>query len=184
MRGLGWVLPVALFFVNPSFGCSSTADDSEFQYGSEELRSAVEGQWALTISPKSGEPLEVTLRVEQAGAAPTAKRLLDDGLLRAAHACENRTLIRSAAACVQSTSMPLSVNFVSGDAWFATQQLTGSFDVHSLIFSQGYLGLSLGPQMVVALVDPDGAVIEATLAPASAPGTVSLRRISAASAAR
>lgn len=155
---------LAAFLLNPGFACGSAEPD--YQYGDAELRAAVEGDWALSVTSSSAAPLELTLRLEQR--AETAARHLERGappraLLRSAHACGTRTLLASAHACSDSTEMPLAVSFVAGDPSFETATLTGNFRVDSLIFDSGTLHLGLGELRLTAQLDSSGIVRTATV---------------------
>ncbi|HEX4403687.1 MAG TPA: hypothetical protein VH560_02595, partial [Polyangia bacterium] len=87
----------------------------------------------------------MTLRLAQAASAPAQEaRARGRALVRAAYACGNRTLVASASACIDSSSMPLAVTFVSGDASFATGPFSGTFIVESTTFTEGGLELTIG----------------------------------------
>ena len=68
MRNLLWLVPVAVFFLNPNLACS---DEPQFRYGAAEMRAAVEGDWTLALTLESGE-VPVTVHIEQSASAPTA----------------------------------------------------------------------------------------------------------------
>ena len=62
------------------------------------------------------------MHVEQAPTAPgatAARRAVGARLVRAAHACGTRTLVKGAGACTDESEMPLAVTYVAGDATFA-----------------------------------------------------------------
>ena len=118
MRRILPTVALAVFLVNPGFACS---DEPAFTFGATEMRAAVAGDWSLTITPAGGSALEVTIHLDQAAApATTAVRVPGASLVRAAHACGTRTLVKSADACIDRTEMPLAVDYVSGDASFAS----------------------------------------------------------------
>ena len=48
MRNLFWLLFIGFFFLNPGVACTGEPD---YQYGAEELRAAVEGDWSLAMTP-------------------------------------------------------------------------------------------------------------------------------------
>jgi hypothetical protein len=167
MRRLLWAIPLAAFFLNPSLACGP-APGPGYEYDAVELRAAVAGTWSLSFTPDGGKPTNVTLTVDQAaGAATTTATSPRAGLVRAAHACGTRTLVRAAAACLDITEMPLEVQFVAGDAALSTATLSGNFRVYGTRFSSGDLELVLGPYHIAALVDPFGTIFDARL---SAPG--------------
>jgi hypothetical protein len=167
MRRFLWAIPLATFFLNPSFACGGPTAPG-FDYGAPEMSAAVGGTWMLTFTPDGGAITHVTFTVEQAAgpAAPTA-RAPRRGLVRAAQACGTRTLVRAAAACIDLTEMPLAVKFVAGDETLATAALSGTFRVYGTQFSYGDLELVLGPYHVVTGVDRFGALVGTRL---SAPG--------------
>jgi hypothetical protein len=173
MRNLLWVLSVAVFLLNPSFACS---DEPDFQFGAAEMQAAVAGDWAFTITPTGGYAMQVTVHIDQGTAPATAARTAGLALVRAAHACGNRTLVKSAEACIETTQMPLAVGYVSGDAAFASATLSGWFNVHGLTFTMGELDLMIGPYQVLTRVNADGTLGEPRLGPLGATGTVAISR--------
>ncbi|HXJ23396.1 MAG TPA: hypothetical protein VMT03_24495 [Polyangia bacterium] len=167
-----WVVPIALFFLNPGFACSS---ETEYQFGAAEMRAAVEGEWTFAITPASGTPVRVQVRVSQAGpAAATTASARSIDLVRPAHACGSRTLLAGASACADATDMPLDVSFVDGDALFSGAGLSGKFTVYGLAFTQGSLELTLGPYQFLAVVNADGSLLNPQLGPMGDPGTLSV----------
>ena len=174
MRRLALLPAFAVFILNPS-ACSQ-ASDPQFQYGAEELRAAVEGTWDLTLKTDSGATATLALKFAQSASAGPASGARGDGvrgpaLLREAHACGTRTLIASAAACVDLSEMPLDVAFESGDTaldgaviWDEARgrtSLGGYLRVYSLVFTQGELNLSLGDVRITAQILEDGTVTSA-----------------------
>jgi hypothetical protein len=147
---------LASFLLNPGFACGGA--EPHYQYGEDELRAAVEGDWALSVTRGSDVPLELTLRLEQRTETAASARAPGAAppLLRAAHACGTRTLLASAHACIDSTEMPLTVGLVAGDPSFEAANLTGTFRVDSLIFDVGLLHLSLGELRLTAHLDGEG----------------------------
>lgn len=157
MRRLAWILSVAFFFLNPAFACGPA--EPEYHFGAPEMSFAVEGNWTFAIASQGGGPLQnVTVHVEQASSAQgTATAALSPrrSLIRAAHACGGRTLVKSAAACIDITRMPLVVTVVSGDAAFSESAPAGDFNVYGYEFSQGTLGLKVGPYQLEIQVFAD-----------------------------
>ena len=99
MRNLFWLLFIGFFFLNPGVACTGEPD---YQYGAEELRAAVEGDWSLTIAPNGAAPIAVTIHIAQATtAAGAAARAPGRSLVRSAYACGTRTLVKGAAACAR-----------------------------------------------------------------------------------
>jgi hypothetical protein len=142
------------------------------------MRAAVEGSWSFTIMPQGGSgPIQVTVKVVQADTAPAAQaRAESRALVRAAYACGSRTLVRSVGACMDSSVMPLAVTYVSGDASFASAPLSGTFEVLGTTFqiSNSFLRLSLGDFDIEAQLGPDGAILNAHVAPGGAPGNLTI----------
>lgn len=173
MRKLLWLVPVAFFFLNPAIACS---DDPDFQYGAPEMSAAVAGDWSFTITPDNGSATALTVHIEQAAASATAARAGGRSFVRAAHACGTRTLVKSAGACVDSSQMPLTVTFVTGDAAFATAALNGIFTVYGLTFVSGDLDVVLGPYQIKVQVNADGSAVNPRLVPATGnpTGTVTI----------
>jgi hypothetical protein len=171
LRRLAWLVPVALFFLNPALACGGGPD---YDYGAAEMRAAVEGTWLLTLTPEGGTPSEVRLQIEQATAAPDAQaaQAARWGLLRQAHACGTRTLVKSAAACGDSTQMPLAVTVVDGDAVFTGAKTTGIFTVYGLTFVIGEVELTLGERRVLFNIDRAGNPSHV----GSPPGTATIER--------
>jgi hypothetical protein len=177
MRKLSWLFLAAFFFLNPGFACGP--GEAEYQYGAAEMRAAIEGEWALTITPTGGAAEDYVVTLKQAtSATASASGPRTRSLVRAAHACGNRTLFASANACVDSTDMPLTVALGAGSPP-VTGTPTASFNVRSLTFTQGELYLTLGERRVTASVKADGTVIRADVSTVAAGpiGTATLRRL-------
>jgi hypothetical protein len=175
MRNLLWFLPIAVFLLNPSFACS---DEPTFQFGAAEMRDAVEGDWSFAIRPAVGAATQVTVHVDQAGPPATASaRASGVALVRAAHACGTRTLVKSAGACIDVTEMPLAVTYVSGDAAFATAAMSGVFRVDGLTFGPGDLELMVGPYQIVARLNADGTLADPHLGPGGTTGELMVTRL-------
>lgn len=175
MHRLLWLIPIAVFVLNPGFACS---DEPQFQYGAAEMRAAVEGDWTFTITPEGGTAIAVTVHLEQAATsgATTTSRPQERALVRAAHACGTRTLVKSAAACVDVSEMPLAVTYVSGDASFATAMMSGGFSVLGLTFGSGMLSLNLGSFQIRAQVGADGSLTDPQLGPPGTAGALTVSR--------
>lgn len=86
-----------------------------------------------------------------------------------------------AAACSDSTQIPLVVTFVSGDPAFSATAMSGDFTVDSLTLFTGELSLRLGSYEISATVDANGTVEDARLdRPTTVqppPGTITLSRL-------
>ena len=175
MRNVAWLIPLGFFFLNPGFACG--IDEPQFQYGAPEMRMAVEGDWGFTITPAGGAPMQVVVHVTQgSGAAASQEQPSHGELMRTAYACGTRTLVRSAAACFDTSQMPLAVSYVSGDASFANVSMSGMFTVHSLVFAAGELALMIGPYQILAEVKPDGSLEDPRLGTEGTAGTLVVAR--------
>jgi hypothetical protein len=168
MRRLLWAIPVALFFLDPSFACGPP--EPQFRYGATEMRAAVEGNWSFTIMPDGASgPIQVTVNVEQAATLPGQQAQAPVlGLVRPAYACGSRTLLKSASACIDTSTMPLDVTYVLGDASFASVPMSGTFEVMGTEFQTAattMLELVLGEYHVHAQVGPTGDVVNPLLGP-------------------
>jgi hypothetical protein len=174
VRRLLWAFPIALFFLDPSFACTS---EEEWQFCSAAMRGAVEGEWTFNITPAGGTPVQAHVRIAQAtqGKATTA-RARPIALVRPAYACGSRTLLASASACVDVTEMPLDVSFIDGDATLSGGPLSGTFKVYGLAFTTGYLELAIGPYHSVVYVTPDGSPFNPQLDPTGPSGTLAVTR--------
>jgi hypothetical protein len=156
MRRRLWVLALPTFFLNPFFACDSSEPD--FQYGATELRAAVEGTWSVTLTPVQGAPLQGTLQLDQAAKPSAASLRRREGAIRSAHACETRTLFKTAEACDDGTTMPLKVSFVSGDTALNGGTLSGEFSVPGTIFEFGNLFLQIGSYRLSAKITAMSAI--------------------------
>jgi hypothetical protein len=163
MRNLLWLVPVAFFFLNPNVGCASP-DEPQFQYGAAEMVAAIAGTWTFTITPNGGTATPVTVQLDEADNVPGATAQASGrSLIRAAHACGSRTLVKSAGACTDFTSMPLAITFVSGDPSLMNAPLSGGFIVSGTTFQAGQLEVIIGSYQISAVVLPDGTVTNTSL---------------------
>ncbi|HTA19176.1 MAG TPA: hypothetical protein VK989_07770 [Polyangia bacterium] len=163
MRRALWLVPVAIFFLNPGFACGPP--EPQYQYGAAEMRAAVEGSWSFTLTPiTAGASKTVTLRIAQSTTAPAQEaRAPGRAFVRAAYACGNRTLVASASACVDSSSMPLAITFVSGDASLTNGPFSGMFIIESTTFVDGRLDLTVGSYQLSMQVRADGTIEQASV---------------------
>jgi hypothetical protein len=181
MRRILWTIPLAFFFLNPSFACGPADDAPQFHYGAVEMRAAVEGVWSFAIMPEGAAgPIKVMVKVQQAASAPGAEAhasATGRSLIRPAHACGSRTLVRSAGACVDISTMPLTVTFVDGDASFASAPMSGAFEVMGTEFDapSTELQLMIGGYDIEAQLGPDGVPVDPHVGPnGSSRGTLTI----------
>lgn len=176
MRKLAWAVAVAFFFLNPGLACGPSESDQQFQFGAAELRTAVEGDWLVTLTPDGGGAETYHVHLAQAAAPPSAsEQLAPRSLVRSAHACGSRTLVASASACVNVTEMPLAVTLAAGDPP-SSGTPSGKVNVYGTQFQMGYLDLVIGSYHVAAILTPDGTVTNAHLAVGGAAGMATLAR--------
>jgi hypothetical protein len=124
-----------------------------FDFGTEEMRAAVEGTWQLTVERTDGTSRELTFTLRQAA---DEDRTAARGLVGTAAACGKRSLVRTAGACLDRTVMPLELRLVRGDAGDASA-LTASLQVWGPTFSRGALILMRGKaSWEEAEIFPDG----------------------------
>jgi hypothetical protein len=178
MRRALWAIPIAVFFLNPSFACGPSDDAPQFHFDATEMRAAVEANWSFTIMPEGAAgPIQVTVKVEQAATAPAAQaRAPRRSLVRAAHACGTRTLVKGAAACVDVSAMPLTVTFVSGDASFASAPLSGLFQIMGAEFNvqSTLFQLVLGDYHIEAQLEPNGELVNPHVVPVGSRGSLTI----------
>ncbi len=178
MRRLFWLVPVTAFFLNPSLACVGT-DQPQFQYGAAEMQAAIAGNWTFTIAPNGATATAVTLQFDEASNVPGATaQAAGRSLIRAAHACGTRTLVKSAGACTDDTSMPLAVTFVSGETSLMNAVLSGVFRVSGTTFQGGLLEVMIGSYQIEASLLPDGTVVNSYfyVTGQGATGTVTVTR--------
>ena len=163
MRNLLWLFPVAVFFLNPNLGCVGP-DEPQFQYGAAEMEAAIAGNWTFTITPNGAAASAVTLHLDEADSVPgPTAQASGRSLIRAAHACGSRTLVKSAGACSDTSEMPLAVTFVSGDPSLMNALLSGTFIAFGTTFQGGSLEVTVGPYQIEAGLVPDGTVMNTSL---------------------
>jgi hypothetical protein len=178
MRSLFWLVPIAFFFLNPNLGCVGP-DEPQFQYGASEMQAAIAGTWTFTIMPNGATATAVTVQIDEAETVPGATAQASGrSLIRVAHACGSRTLVKSAGACTDTSSMPLAITFVSGDPSLMNAQLSGDFIVSGTTFQSGDLEVFVDSYQISASVLRDGTVMNTSLyvTGQGATGTVTVTR--------
>lgn len=178
MRTL-WLVGLVAFFLNPAFACIA---EQEFQYGEKEMRAAVEGTWQANLTFSDGRQSTVTFALKQgAGTAMSGVRQEPEPgrgrLVRPANACDDRTFVKSAGACISQSRMPVEGTFVAGDDAYRAVAITGELVVRSLSFfgGAGQLTIRFGQDILtVQNLSPDGQAMNVQLQhPAVADGGVS-----------
>jgi len=117
--------------------------------------------------------MQVVVHLAQATSAGVSLAAPEQSqLIRSAYACGTRTLVRGAAACAALTQMPLAVSYVSGEAAFASEPMSGVFTVGGLTFGPGELELKIGPYQILTQVRADGSLGDSRLGPLGTTGTL------------
>jgi hypothetical protein len=157
--------------VSPFYGCDDTPT---FHYGAAEMRAAVEGTWRIDVpATADAEAQQITISIVQGSAE--ARHSAPSGPVRTAAACTQNTFVRSAGACLDSSSMPLDVGLIAGMT--ASSPPSGDFRVEGTRFEAGWLFLTIGDLQVRATVKPTGEVSESTAHRGLHQGAVTLTRI-------
>ncbi|MBA3455413.1 MAG: hypothetical protein H0T42_20135 [Deltaproteobacteria bacterium] len=159
---------IAALVLNPFFGCG----DESFRYGADEMRAAIEGTWKLTVPADGTTPAQETVFSISQAATPAEQHSRGRSAITEAAACVQRSLVKSAGACLDSTEMPIEVKLLAGGA--ATK---GTFEVFGFKFTEGMLRIELGTSHLRATVAADGSIIAIHSAPKLA---ASLIRVSTA----
>jgi hypothetical protein len=111
---MGWTRTASVVLLAGALACQVSDDDTEFTFGAEEMRAAVEGTYTGTVA-SSGEPVSVTLRHrERETTATTAQRRVS---------CADRML------CMDTTSLGLDVEIVAQGPLMVAEKTGGSFSV-------------------------------------------------------
>ena len=132
-------LGLAALVLNPFYACST---ERAFRFSATEMRAAVEGTWTLELADRS-----YIFHIEQATEAK--QQHSQRSVVGHAHACGKRTLVKSASACLDTSTMPVVVN-VSGTT------TDGVFVVYGTTFRDGDLVIEVAGQAIRANVMPDG----------------------------
>jgi hypothetical protein len=132
---LGFALSSVAFVVNPALmsGC-----EASFEYGEKELVAVLESvnQTERFTFEHEGSKYELTLALEQVeGADETSAR--ETGLTRAAHACSQRTFMRSAAACLDETLVPVKGKVTLKRLASQAEVLLDGVDVEGTLLAEG-----------------------------------------------
>lgn len=113
--------------LNPFFACGA-----DFRYGLPEIEAALAGTWEATWT-RDSQTQSVKFRVE----ADVAEKH-SCGMIKNAGACSQRTLVKSAHACKDSTTVPLKVIALDDET-----TMNGTFVVTSTKFDMGELSINI-----------------------------------------
>jgi hypothetical protein len=129
------VFGVAFLVMNPFYFF-----EDKYDFDARDLRDAVEGTWELELNGSMH-----TLHIEQASEPkpPTSS------FVPSAHACGSRSLVNSAHACIDSTTMPLNIRTLAAHG-------EGVLSVSGTSFRRGSLVLVIGTIYVRAEISPAG----------------------------
>jgi hypothetical protein len=144
-------IALAVLVLNPWFWKSLGLD---YDFGTSELRAAVEGTWQLTVTPKDAPEEMVTFTLSQG--STVRQDHASRTLVRSADACGKRSLVKTARACLDTTTMPLEVRIADGAA--RGRVGSGQLHVDGTRFVEGALSIAIGEIFVDALVTPTGTV--------------------------
>lgn len=138
---------------NPAYfiSCSSTEDDG-FQYDEADMLEVVEqlsDTEPLDIDfPSELRGYQVEFQLEQSSAPPSEQSAqlspIQASWVKSAHACDQRTFVKAAAACLSTSSLPLegTVRIKDGEEVVQTLEVEGFMRVHSNLLSQAEFDLS------------------------------------------
>lgn len=115
-------------------GCADSSGDDDddapgFQYGVDEMRTTVVGDWVGDFVPKSGATTTLTLRLEHS--PPGTKP-----------ACGNRAL-GTGVQCIDSSTLSVKGTLSTADGVYRDVPVEGEFEVMGLTMSSGWLSLRL-----------------------------------------
>jgi hypothetical protein len=132
---------------------------AEFEYGAAELRPMVEGTWRLELAanPDAGEPAQ-TLQIELTWSHKSlqARASGRGGWIREAAACSERSLVRPAHACMDTTELVLDVA-IDG----VPLAKPGRFVAYGTRFGGGQVMATHGETQLSASVDKAGVMRDA-----------------------
>lgn len=158
-KALVLVLGLAALILNPIAACSLF--EPSFNFGAAEMRAAVEGTWTITAPATADRPaLEYTVRIAQSDKAVRPEHAFLDNLVTPAAACGSRSFVRPAAACLDSTNMPLDIQIVKGPS---TKPSSGEMRVTGTSFEYAGLALVVDGIPLRGQLSPKGVVTELTL---------------------
>lgn len=146
------LLGLAALVLNPFVACSH---EPPWRFGANELRAAIEGTWTVTVPARGPDDpaLTYTVHIRQGDGSTRDQRASASSLVTPAAACGDRSFVRTAAACMDRTEMPLDVQIVAGPLRGETR---GALEVVGRSFLHGRVELTLGASRLTALVSPEG----------------------------
>jgi hypothetical protein len=127
-------------------------DAPAFAFDDVDMRIAVEGSWELTLARNTQtrtlhfSVVQATQQVERVGRGRD--------LVRPANACSQRTLVRSAAACLDTTTMPLEIVALDPEG----VAIDGELHVFGHRWEHGRFALAIGDIFVDAEITPQGRI--------------------------
>jgi hypothetical protein len=154
-KAIATVIAGVAFVVNPLFACHVVHLD-DYEFGEKEMRTAVEGNYELVMKPARGPRQTMTFQLRQKGAA---NRHSSTSWITTAAACDHRTFVASAEACLDTSEMELEFLAVHGDL----APKNAGFQVIGIHFDRGTLHFDVGDDYVVAHIGPTGAILDVTL---------------------
>jgi hypothetical protein len=134
-RAISAVFALAALILNPMVACQDGgSSEEEYNFGESEMREAVAGTYTGTIQ-STGETVVVT--VTQASTTGTTTPQSVRSLQ-----CGTRSFVKTASACITSTTMPLAAHLSSPNASLGEIDLAGNFDVYGADLTNGSLALN------------------------------------------
>lgn len=130
-----------------------------FEFQAPEVLAAVEGTWQLHIAPAAGPARTIRFTLAQRG--PVKQPHASRGLIRAAAACEHRSFVKAASACLQTTEVPLELVWLTETG--PHREEPALFVVEGTRFRRGHVKATIGELKFVAQIMPDGTAGELRL---------------------
>jgi hypothetical protein len=133
---LSVALSLAALILNPMVACQDTSNGSDEQYnfGESEMRQTVVGTYTGTVQ-STGETVIVTVTQASNTGNSTPQSVRSPQ-------CGTRSFVKTASACMSSTTMTLTAHLSSTNPSLGELDLTGKFDVYGSELSNGTLMLS------------------------------------------
>jgi hypothetical protein len=156
MRWLGGVVFGAMV-ANPAFFVSGCGLVHPFEYGEKDALALVDaagGHRTYTFQA-DGAAYEATVDVHQSKAATHASRAT---LVATAHACGQRTFVKSAAACLDTTDVPVEGTVLitkTGESAGTTTPVTGRLEIIGTKLTHAQLALETPAQGLVYITTDD-----------------------------